>query len=196
MERKKRKLGEALGTLQHRTFGLCSHPHPGNSTTRNSFKTDPFFGLSDEDTPAACSLFDEKFFESCPPHLNRVGGLRTLITELLCEDGKRSKATAPELDSIVGYFYLHFSSVDEEEDTSMRTRISSAAAEKIMQCVSQKAFCIDSTNTMIEHFLCEMMTRVRTAIQNHLMNPTDGVLILDVSCSYITARNANTLNNS
>ena len=46
----------------------------------------PFQGQTDEETPSVTSLFDEKYFANCPPHLARVGELRAFISQLLTAD--------------------------------------------------------------------------------------------------------------
>ena len=200
MERK-RKRGKAFGTSASQPCKLClnfAHPNPGNIRTPqppNKLETDPFVGLNDEDKPPTCSLFEEKYFESSPPHLNRVGGLRTLIAEMMTmgkTDEKLAKKDTAGHDRVLGFMflYLHFSSSVAEENKELKTRISSLAAEQIKHWASsQKIRCSDGTNSMIQLFLHELMKRVSSAIQNQNhqlpVNSTELALIHEVSCSVL-----------
>jgi len=86
MESKKRRINEAFGNLFSRSLVLC-HSLPPLLHEDKKENTRPrlvvaFLGQADEESPPTSSLFEEKYFEFCPPQLKLVGGLRSFIGEL------------------------------------------------------------------------------------------------------------------
>jgi len=140
----------------------------------------PFPTLLDEEAPTACSPFERKYFELCPVHLRRAGGLRAFIAELLIDgpvEDKTNKIHESPTRNLLTfmYLYLYFSSSSplSNHEAQELERIVTFASKQIESCLilSGGLGCkaIHSTpEFMLMNFLLELIERVRTSSRSNL----------------------------
>jgi len=135
-----------------------------------------FLGQEDEEVPKTASLFEQKYFELCPPHLKSVGGLRAFIEGLLDTKKPWAEDGVPRALTLM-YLIIHFhspaleasraqcnedhpnSALEEEEVT--RSKIATTATETLQFCLdNQTLAAIPGYMPML--FLLELLPHLST----------------------------------
>ena len=208
MESRKRRMNEAFGNHEAWCLSVMYSP-PLHHEEREDKKenTRPrlvvaFLGQADEESPPTSSLFEEKYFEFCPPQLKLVGGLRSLIGELIDDstDRKPNRILNDPVENFLTFMYLflHFSappSSNEDHDATlneeekMRSRIADQATEKIRSCFRitespNGKTIFDVPGGMGQIFVLELLQRLRMYSQSHLpVNKTH----LEIIAAFVSA---------